>query len=206
MVIVPIKNMLFKKSIGIYCTGQWILHELQSSSPVVPLSTTVTVTDSVDHSSMSGVEVISLQGDDDPGTSNLNTSWIGQKGVCAIENSMKVDRLETQIKGLKSELNVLAKQCTKAFMSAGLMNSADQDVRKAVSLCSSHYHVPGTNAKSPPNFATIWNQNTGEKLPVACDRKEHALQVLGSDLVNVITEENREPPDVSYYQLHCVSF
>ena len=150
---------------------------------------------------MSGVEIDSLERDADKGAKvrNLSTSWIGQKGVCEIENSIMVDKFKNQLEDLKNELNSLAKEYTKAFMSTNLMDSDNPQVVKAVKLCSSHYSASGKGVKSLPSFAAVWNDENGELKSKHGDRKEHAKRVIGTDLVGTIIEENHEPPDVSFY-------
>ena len=96
-----------------------------------------------------------------------------------------------------------------AFEVAGIKNSDDPKIRKAVDLCSSY--LPQTarcRVTTSTSIATLWKeQQSGSELPGPVDKKELATSILGEKLVDTLTEKNQQPPDVSYVfacSLHLV--
>ena len=99
---------------------------------------------------------------------------------------------------LKKELLELSAECRKAFAAAGLEDSDNPQVQKALQLCSSHAtnQNTGVRTKAAVAIGGLWKRDgCEEEIPV--DRKELATSILGEDLVATLTEESHQPPDVS---------
>lgn len=187
---------------GIRFTGTWILDELKGSIqlPNSPVHATP-CDDPV--SEMSDVEIIpqpkKMRTCAIDGVSELCTSWIGQNGICDISNSLAVERCKSEIKDLKKALKTVATECSKAFVAAGMMESVHPQVSKAVHLCSSYTSSANKKAVMPSSaIATVWKERTSDQaLCVSSDRKEIAIATIGRKLVDTLTEEQHDPPDVS---------
>ena len=177
---------------------RWILDELKTSTSLMPtppgrpddVIEVDVIDDVIEDSDMSEVEMVSPT--NIAGVGKLCTSWMGQKGLCDIENSLIVQKYQSQVKTLKTELNLLAKECTKAFADA----KETPQVSKALKLCSTYYCPTDPNRQPPPVIEHIWKESPIEAV-VTADKKEHATMIIGEKLVETITEQNREPPDVS---------
>ena len=130
-------------------------------------------------------------------TGKLSTSWIGHKGLCEIENSMIVEKCQLQIKTLRNELNLLAKECTNAFVAAGMLESEDPQITKAVKLCDSYYASNRQKVRAFPAFVSTWKDQGDQPENDQIDQREYASLIIGKSLVETITEENHQPPDVS---------
>ena len=135
-----------------------------------------------------------------PGIGDLRTSWIGQKGVCDIQRKLLEKDARSQIKAVTTELAVLAKECMKAFEVAGLITSDEPQIKKAVDLCSSY--IPQTSRHKPATpstaIAALW-KGEASAAPHLEDKCDLATAVLGEKLVETLTEEKRQPPDVSTF-------
>ena len=136
-----------------------------------------------------------------PGVGDIRTSWIDVKGMREIQRCMANEEAQSQSKAKKTELKVLATECMKAFESAGLRNSNDPQIKIAVDLCSS-YMPQATrqiNAPRSTSMANLWKGDTtsASVLPCLTDKKSLGISVLGEKLVETLTEEKRQPPDVS---------
>ena len=78
-----------------------------------------------------------------PGIGEICMSWIGLKGVRDIRRMMAEEEARSQVKALKSELRVLAKECTKAYEAAGIGASEEPQIKRAVDdLCASYLSQP----------------------------------------------------------------
>lgn len=153
----------------------------------------------------SGVEIVtskkSLNPDEPettvPGIGVIHTFWVGQKGKDEIQKLVEEDRGQPLIKSLRSELFQLSKECLTAFDVAGLLKSTDAQVQKAINLCQkytskgSKRHTAVTNDRLQKLWSTNKHPHTNEDITTA------ATSILGKELVDSITEEHREPPDVS---------
>ena len=108
---------------------------------------------------ISGVEIVSPKKctHNVTGIGELSTSWIGQKDLCDIESSLLVEKYQSQIKTVKNELNLLAKECTNAFITAGLLQSTNPQISKAVKLCSSYYHATHQVTRRPSTISALQN-------------------------------------------------
>ncbi len=120
--------------------------------------------------------------------------------VREIEHSLAQLRAESQVISLKKELLELSTECSKAFAAAGLENSDNPQIRKALDLCSSHVtssHGTGVgHTKAAVAIGRLWKRD-GQEQETSVDRKEMATSILGEDLVATLVEENCRPPDVS---------
>ncbi len=197
----------------ILLAGTWVLDKLERQYPG-----TIDQTPSADDvaSDMSGVEAVSPHKSmataheyplEIPDIGNVSTSWIGLKGVRDIKRMMEEKATQEQVKALKGELRLLAKECMKAFEVAGVSTSEEPQIKKAVDLCTAHLPQPTRPRKTMSTaIATLWKDQAGPSThPCSEDRKDLATSVLGEKLVGVLTEESKQPPDVSihnYCTLH----
>jgi hypothetical protein len=108
--------------------------------------------------------------------------------------------VQSQLTTARKELRMLALECSQAFKAAGMEKCNHTQVQKAISLCSLHASTPcrKTAPKDVTSLAigTLWKRGEGDEEEIA-DRKQLATSILGMNLVNTLTEENHEPPDVS---------
>lgn len=179
-----------------------------------PKSTTDLCQNTVDESDLSGIEVESPHKEmaaahefpcNIPEVGEIRSSWIGQKGVSDIVQMRAQGLAEGEIQAKSSELRVLATECLKAFEAAGLSESKNSQVCKATELCLSYATHAITSICQAPRKSTpceishLWKES--EPLTFTASPK-HATQslaesLLGKQLVEKITEKNRQPPDVS---------
>ena len=88
----------------------------------------------------------------------------------------------------------LAAECKRALLPH--TNLSDNLVTKALEMCNKYLpkELEGQNPKVTASLKQLWE--------TAESKENEPARVLGEDLVNVITEKNRQPPDVSHiYQL-----
>ena len=128
------------------------------------------------------------------GIGDVRTSWIGQKGIEEIRKEMAHKQLYTEAKVKCNELRVLASECLKAFRAAGLENSEDVQIRKALKLCQSHLPIRQSATSS---IASLWREEELQSTNTTpLNAHSVAVAVLGEELVATVTEENQKPPDV----------
>ena len=68
---------------------------------------------------------------------------------------------------------------------------------KAVSMCELHLPGRGKRPSVSEKLGELWRTEK-ETTDAVTDTKSLAIQVLGSDLMDTITEANKQPPDVSF--------
>lgn len=143
----------------------------------------------------------------------VRSSWIGQKGVCDIVQMRAQELADGKIQAKTGELRVLATECLMAFEAAGLSESKNPQVLKATKLCLSHALRAATRAhrKSKPcEISRLWkeSEHLASTSDQECGTQSLAESLLGKQLVEKITEKNRQAPDVSrfciYMYIHCV--
>lgn len=136
-----------------------------------------------------------------PYVGNISSNWVGENGRQEIirESQEQNERLLSE--NLRREIRTLSRVCATALNKLGAQSSSDPDVMKAVSLCE--LHLPG-KCKRPSlsdKLGELWKTEK-EANDAVVDTKSLAVQLLGSDLVDTITEANRQPPDVSKHVDH----
>ena len=192
--------------------GTWVLDELERQYPR-DISASHPPADAMD-SDMSGVEAVSphkLMAAahesplEIPEIGNIATSWVGLKGVQDIKRLMEEKEGLAQAKALKSELRVLAKECLTAFEVAGLKTSEEPQIQKAVSMCESYLPRSSSHRTTTSSaIASLWREEAGPSTqPCYEDKEELASAVLGEKLVGVLTQKDKQPPDVSVHSLLC---
>jgi hypothetical protein len=148
-----------------------------------------------------------------PGVGVIQTNWVGLKGKEEISKLVEDQRTQPLVKSLKNELSLLSRECLKAFEVTGLLASTDKQVQTAIDLCKK-YTGSLKESKKPGGITNDRLQNlwstTAEQPRTIEDSAAAATFILGKELVESITEEHREPPDVSYidyfnYRLYVVS-
>ena len=142
-----------------------------------------------------------------PGVGVVRTRWVGQRGVSDIRRSISQQMSEEQgraIQTLSNDIKKLASTCHKAFEVAGLLDSADEQIQCAVALCKCHLSETKERKKVTSAISSLWKGEAGE-VHSSLDPSTRAESVLGTNLVEKLTEKNREPPDVSNIQhVHLV--
>ena len=130
-----------------------------------------------------------------PGIGSVCTRWVGEKGK---KQLMQLADQE-KCRSLKQELHSLANVCKKALTVLGADQSSDPQVQKANSLCD--VYIGKSSSKSKPSLhnrkmGALWKSQHDEP-PGAIAGPAGATAVLGSELVDTITEKHKQPPDVS---------
>ena len=143
-----------------------------------------------------------------PGVGVVRTAWIGQKGVSDIRRTISQQMSAEQgraIRTLSNDIRKLASTCHKAFEVAGLLDSADEHIQQAVHLCKSHLSETKERKRANSAISSLWKGDTGEAHS-SLDPSTRAEGVLGTNLLEKLTEKNRQPPDVSIIPLvvYCV--
>ena len=154
------------------------------------------------------------------GIGKLQTSWIGQNGVClnTVENlnaslvinfvtvtrdeaSISSRRVQSQLERVKRELNILAAECNNAFLKAEMQLSQHPQIRKAMDLCSSYTASAGQKSIKDATSCAIgdlWKRDVGPENDVLpADNKQLATCILGRSMVDTLVEEDHQPPDIS---------
>ena len=111
---------------------------------------------------------------DVPGVGEIPTTWIGRVGQRRMGRLIEQEELRPIVKGLQSELRVLASSCLKAL---NKQNTDDTDVVNAVQLCK-HYTAGGCEKLrdcKATRIAELWRRQeptstTPTQAHVAVDR------------------------------------
>lgn len=130
-----------------------------------------------------------------PGIGIISTQWIGHEGREKLMEQFAMDIETPKLSALKKELRTLASVCLKAFESFEVVNISDPKVKQALDLCRSY--VPKSSARHVDNpISRVWKETTSIPHQLPKDNIQLATQVLGENIVDMITEKRREPPDV----------
>lgn len=111
------------------------------------------------------------------GVGELQTSWIGQRGVWFIltiiaypkliqlfemEQALAQEGAQLKLVATKKELQVLAVECKRAFEAVGMDHSQHPQVKKALALCSSYVSPsskPTNKHVTSSTVADLWKQD-----------------------------------------------
>ena len=124
-----------------------------------------------------------------------------------IEQVQAREGAESKASAMKKELHTLAVECNKAFEVAGLNKNSHPQIAKALQLCSLHTGTttPPSEVRSPrkassSGIADLWRN----EVPVrdTGNKKALASSILGAKLVETLTEDSHQQPDVSGH--NCV--
>lgn len=156
--------------------------------------------------SMSGVEIesphVTLASEKNrsyeiPRIGIISTLWTGQEGRQALMNDYEMEIETPKITALKRELRELASTCLKALVD---IQDTKPQVRQAIDMCRNY--IPKSSNRIIDNpISDLWKNKTSNSPKSPTNSKELATQVLGEQIVNTITERNKDPPDVSYISL-----
>lgn len=160
------------------------------------------------YSENSGMEIIStpqkekIAEKDHPvvieGVGLLSTAWIGQRGRKELMDGLKNQVERHEVSTLQQDLLRLSRTCLNAFDSLSSPDSSTAQVLKAKSLCESFTVSKKKKLLSfNKKVEQLWKTAEIGTTEIS-DPTEQASAVLGEHLVEVITEKNKQPPDVSY--------
>ena len=139
-----------------------------------------------------------------PGVGEVPTVWIGQEGRRRIGRLLEHEELLPVVKGLKDDLSNLACICLKAFTKLDAESSSDGDVKAAVELCTQFAPTKPVHAGCKATRITeLWKTQPSVAPNHTTSTEQRACEAVGEKLVEVITERNKQPPDVSQY---CINF
>ena len=137
-----------------------------------------------------------------PGIGLVCTRWVGEKGKRQLIQLADQETCRT----LQQELQTLANECKKALTVLGADTSPDPQVQKANSLCDEYLHKSSRKCKSSlhnQRMEVLWKSQHDE-FPGTVAGPAGATAVLGSQLVDTITEKHKQPPDVSFNITHVL--
>lgn len=145
---------------------------------------------------------------DIPGVGEVPLTWIGQVGQRRMGRLIEQEELRPIVKGLQQDLRVLASSCLHAMNKLGAEKSMDTQVTSAVQLCKQYCN---TSEKSKPCKATriaeLWKEHSSHTCApddrAVCVPQGRAADIVGEKIVEIITEKNKEPPDVSMDTCRC---
>ena len=111
------------------------------------------------------------------------------------------EELQPVVKSLKGDLRNLSRVCLKALNKLGAEQHTDEDVVAAVQL-SNQYTTSIERGRQIDCKATrireLWRNEGSSSVPsVETNSEDRATHIVGKSLVEVITEKNKQPPDVS---------
>ena len=168
-----------------------------NSSDFTPLSSIASQVSSKPHHNLVKV----------PGIGEIPNTWIGQLGKMKIGKLLEQEELRPIITRLKQDLNYLANTCIKALTKLDAENHEDSDISTALQLCAqySKQQDSGTKCKAT-KISELWiaQHNNEETLLQEQSLTDHATGILGESLVDVITQKNCHPPDVSLLYCKCM--
>lgn len=130
-------------------------------------------------------------------------TWIGQVGQRRMERLIEQEQLRPVVTMLQKDLKVLASSCLQALKKLGAEESADGDISSALKLCKQHCNTTSTSKSQTckaERIFKLWKDQkpTANNLHVhARDPTERAVEVVGEQLVETITQKTKEPPDGS---------
>ena len=104
------------------------------------------------------------------GIGDLRTSWTGQKGVQEIQQNKLKEETQTAMQVRATELKVLAVECLRAFMEAGMENSDLSQVQKAIAMYAPHTELPSHPRTNTSMIANLWRK---EKPGTSADAQEN---------------------------------
>ncbi len=145
---------------------------------------------------------------DVPCVGEVPSTWIRQVGKRNIGKLVEREELRPVVKGLQQELRNLASTCFKALTKLNAEGVGDADIVVALDLCKNSCSERVESRCKATCIAELWRTegHEGEPSLVGESSRERAAQAVGEKLVDVITEKNKEPPDVSYcLSVQCVS-
>ena len=122
--------------------------------------------------------------------------------VREVGQAVAQEGLQSQLSALKKELNLLATECSKAFVAVGMEQSKHPQVKKAWDLCSTYASSALKNDQknlTSSGIGELWKRDGNtEDAALPEDKTLLATSILGTSLVNTLVEKNHEPPDVSH--------
>ena len=125
---------------------------------------------------------------------------MGERGKEELLSEIIENKYRMELEDLKVQTFHLASECKKALMQA--VPSNDPQVLKAINLCDKFLASKSQKRKKVQNesLKSLWGTTN------QCEQVDPAT-VLGQDLVDTITEKNKQPPDVSYAYsiIQCVT-
>ena len=128
------------------------------------------------------------------GIGHISTRWVGEKGKEELVSEMKELKYRQELEELKAQICQLADECKKALLQATVTSCNQPQLLKAINLCNKYLPTQKDPEKKVQNepLKSLWDTTNS----TAVD----PTSILGQDLVGIITEKNKQPPDVSYYQ------
>jgi len=129
------------------------------------------------------------------GIGHVSTMWVGQQGKAGILTEFKANKHFLELKELKLEVLKLATECKQALLPHATVTPTnepvDHQVMKAISMCNKYLLKQSEVKDLEVNLSlkSLWETKEPEE--------NKPVRVHGEELVNVITEKNRQPPDVS---------
>ena len=114
---------------------------------------------------------------------------------------MEQEELRPVVKSLKGDLRNLSRVCLKALNKLGAEQHTDEDIVAAVRLCN-QYTTSIERATQIGCKATrireLWRNEGSSAVPsVETNSEDRTTHIVGKSLVEVITEKNKQSPDVS---------
>ncbi len=103
------------------------------------------------------------------------------------------------IKQLQKDLKACSSTCLNALSILGARSSENQEVKNAISLCEQFENCsePAMRQTRGGRIRELWMNEA--HLPTSSTRRpsdQRAAEVLGSSIVEVITQKKQQPPDV----------
>lgn len=135
-----------------------------------------------------------------PGIGEIPNTWIGQVGRRKIGKLLEQEELRPVITRLKQDLNYLANTCIKALTKLDAEYHDDSDISTALQLCTQYSKEKNSMPRcKATKISELWmaQQDSEEALSLEQSVTDRATDILGENLVDVITQKHCQPPDVS---------
>ena len=140
-----------------------------------------------------------------PGIGPLRSTWIGKIGVQYIQDRYDHIKSEETMKQLNTEIKIMASECLTAFKTAGLLETQDPLIKRAIDMCSIHCKSDSkqssqtTSQSGTSTIINLWKSGEADEECENEDPDSLAVSILGKDLTDSLIEKNSQPPDVRYF-------
>lgn len=133
-----------------------------------------------------------------PGIGEIPSSWVGLTGKRCLGRLLEQEELQPVVKMLKRDIHKLATTCQKALKKLGAEKSCDREVSVALELCGHYASAKTERGCKATRIQELWvNQDEDNTASPMKNAQDRAKQAIGEKLVNVITQQGKQRPDVS---------
>ena len=131
------------------------------------------------------------------GIGHISTRWVGERGKEELVSEMKELKYRQELIELKAQICQLATECKKALQAT---SCTEPQILDAINLCNNYLPKDKDSDKKAQNdpLKSLWDTTNSTVVD--------PTSILGQDLVDIITEKRKQPPDVCKSATYCLLF